>query len=72
MSELKVFLNEDGITVGELKQFLDGLDDDMKISDTQYHDNTTWSSRITEVLLDEEGVAIISRITRSFIEGHIK
>lgn len=64
----KILLNEDGITVGELKQFLEGFDDDVKVSDIHIIGDTTYSSRITELLNGNEGVVMISQMSRDLIK----
>ena len=63
----KILLNKDGVTVGQLKRYLEGFDNDMKVSDTQVHNQITYSSRITELLIDNEGVAMISQMSRDHI-----
>ena len=63
----KILLNKDGITVGQLKQYLEGFDNDMKVSDTQVHNQITYSSRITELLIDNLGLRMISQMSRDHI-----
>ena len=59
-----VLINEDGITIGELKDFLKNFKDDLILSDTIVKEGTTYSTRITELFLDKEGVGLISQMTR--------
>ncbi len=59
-----VLINEDGITIGELKDFLKNFNDDLILSDTIVKEGTTYSTRVTELFLDKEGVGLISQMTR--------
>jgi len=59
-----VLINEDGITIGELKDFLKNFNDDLILSDTIVKEGTTYSTRITELFSDKEGVGLISQMTR--------
>jgi len=62
--DYKYLINEDGITIGELKDFLKNFNDDLILSDTIVKEGTTYSTRVTELFLDKEGVALISQMTR--------
>ena len=57
-------INEDGITIGELKDFLKNFNDDLILSYTIVKEGTTYSTRITELFSDKEGVGLISQMTR--------
>ena len=59
-----VLINEDGITIGELKDFLKNFNDDLILSYTIVKEGTTYSTRITELFSDKEGVGLISQMTR--------
>jgi hypothetical protein len=61
---LTKLINEGGVTIGELKEYLKNFKDDLILSDTIVKEGTTYSSRITEIFSDKEGVGLISQMTR--------
>lgn len=63
-----VLINKDGITIGELKDFLKNFNDDLVLSDTIVKEGTTYSTRITELFSDKEGIVLISQMTRDELD----
>jgi len=66
MKNIKI--NRNGINVGELKQYLESLPNDMLISDTIVMNQTTYSTVISEMYTVNNELVLISQLTREILE----
>ena len=61
-------LNKKGLNIGELKEYLSTLPEDMVISDTIVVGDTTFSTPITEMYTTGNELVLISLLTREQLD----
>lgn len=65
-------INKDGITVGELRKMTEWMQDDWKITVSEYKDKALYSTNVTEIIVDGKhnpcNVELITQMTRDIMD----